>query len=224
MITLYGMPHTRSFRALWALEEIDAKYQYQVVNLGLGEGKTPQFLALNPSGKLPVLTDGDLVLTEPAAICTYLADSAPDKKLSPEVGTGDRRKGRRTSPRADERARYSQWCFFVLTELEQPLWTMGKHKFVLPKEYRVREVQKTAGFEFMRAIRILEEGLKGREFLVGDHFTMADLLAVHTLSWASGFKIDHGSDLLDSYRERITLRDAWQRAQAIDDAKKKEMA
>ena len=207
MITLYGMPHTRSFRALWALEEIGAEYQYRVVNLGKGEGSSAEFLELNPSGKLPVLTDTDLVLTESAAICTYLADSHPDKNLIPGVGTLDR-------------ARYNQWCYFVLTELEQPLWTMGKHKFALPKEYRVREVQKTAGFEFMRAIRILEEGLKSRDFLVGEHFTMADLLAVHTLSWAQAFKIEHGSLLLDGYRDRIKQRAAWQRAQAIDDENK----
>ncbi len=211
MITLYGMPHTRSFRALWALEEVGAEYQYRVVNLGKGEGSSAELLALNPSGKLPVLTDADLVLTESAAICTYLADCHPDKNLTPGYGTFDR-------------ARHNQWCYFVLTELEQPLWTMGKHKFVLPKEYRVREVQKTAGFEFMRAIRILEEGLKGRSFLVGEHFTMADLLAVHTLIWAQAFKIDHGSLLLDGYRDRIKQREAWQRAQAIDDEKKGEMA
>ncbi len=210
MITLYGMPHTRSFRALWALEEVGAEYQYRVVNLGKGEGSSTELLALNPSGKLPVLTDADLILTESAAISTYLADCHPDKNLTPGYGTLNR-------------ARYNQWCYFVLTELEQPLWTMGKHKFALPKEYRVREVQKTAGFEFMRAIRILEEGLKERSFLVGENFTMADLLAVHTLSWAQAFKIDHGSLLLDGYRDRIKQREAWQRAQAIDAEKKGEM-
>jgi len=210
MITLYGMPNTRSFRVLWILEEIGVDYEYKVVNLGKGEGGTPEFLALNPSGKLPVLTEGDLVLTESAAICTYLADCHPKKNLIPQAGTVDR-------------ALCNQWCYFVLSELEQPLWTMGKHKFALPKEYRVRTVQKTAGFEFMRAIRILEAGLKDRRFLVGNHFTVADLLAVHTLNWAQVFKIDHGSLLLDSYRDRIKQCDSWLRAQAIEDVKKGEM-
>ncbi len=210
MITLYGMPNTRSFRALWALEEVGAEYQYQLVNLGKGEGKTSEFLSLNPSGKVPVLTENGLTLTESAAICTYLADCYPEKKLTPSVGAVDR-------------ARYNQWCYFVLSELEQPLWTMGKHKFALPKEYRVRSVQKTAGFEFMRASRILEEGLKGNSYLVGEHFTMADLLAVHTLNWAHVFKIDHGSSLLDEYRDRVKARDAWQRAKLIDEKKKEEL-
>ncbi len=211
MITLYGMPHTRSFRALWALEEVGVEYLYRLVNLGKGEGKTTEFLALNQSGKLPVLTDGDLILTESAAICTYLADCHPQKHLIPAVGT-------------HERARYNQWCYFVLTELEQPLWTMDKHKFALPKEYRVPEVQKTAGFELMCAIRALEQGLKRRKFLIGEHFTMADLLTVHSLNWAHVFKIDHGCAQLDDYRDRINQRAARQRAQAIDEEKKGEMA
>jgi len=211
MIRLYGMPNTRSFRVLWALEELGVEYEYQLVNLGKGEGKTPEFLALNPSGKLPVLKNGGLVLTESAAICSYLADAQPDKNLIPFVGTA-------------ERALYNQWCFFVLSELEQPLWTMGKHKFALPKEYRVREVTKTAGFEYMRALRVLETGLKGREFIVGDHFTMADLLVVHTLNWAQVMKIEHGSELLTLYLDRIRQRPAWTRALAIDTAKKAEMS
>jgi len=211
MITLYGMPHTRSFRVLWALEEIGVAYRYRVVDLAKGEGRSPDFLALNPSGKLPVLTDDDLVLSESAAICSHLADGHPDKSLIPDVGTLDR-------------ARFNQWCCFVLSELEQPLWTMGKHKFALPKEYRIPEMQKTAAYEFTRAVRILEAGLKGRSFLVGGHFTMADLLATHTLSWAEAFKVDHGSALLDNYRERMKQRAAWQRARAIDDEKKGEMA
>jgi glutathione S-transferase len=211
MIRLYGMPHTRSFRVLWALEEIGVEYEYQLVNLGKSEGKTPEFLALNPSGKLPAIKDGELVLTESAAICSYLADAYPDKNLIPVVGTA-------------ERALYNQWCFFVLSELEQPLWTMGKHKFALPKEYRVPEVLKTAGFEYVRALSVLETGLKGREFIVGDHFTMADLLMGHTLNWAQAFKIDHGSELLDRYLDRIRHRPAWTRALAIDNAKKAEMS
>lgn len=211
MIKLYGMPHTRSFRALWALEEIGVAYQYQLVNLGRGEGTSAQFLALNPSGKLPVLTDGTLVLTESAAICTYLADCHPHKNLIPNVGT-------------HERARYNQWCCFVLSELEQPLWTMAKHKFALPKEYRVPAVQKTAGFEFRRALSALEEGLQGRSFLVGDHFTMADLLAVHTLHWARAAGVEYVSERLGGYLDRVEQRKAWQQAGRIDAQKKAEMA
>lgn len=203
MKTLYGMPRTRSFRVLWALEEVGAEYHYQMVDLGKGDGQTQEFLALNPGGKLPVLVDGDLVLTESAAICTYLAECFPHMELIPEAGTADR-------------ARYNQWCLFVLAELEQPLWTMGKHKFALPKKYRVREVIETAAYEFTRAAQVFDAGLAGREFLVGFSFSMADLLAAHTLHWAKVFKVEHGIPRLDDYLEQIQQRVAWQRAVAID--------
>ncbi len=206
MKTLYGMPHTRSFRALWALEEIGVDYRYQLVDLGKGGGQTPEFQALNPAGKLPVLVDGDLVLSESAAICTYLAECYPHKDFIPEPGTADR-------------ARYNQWCFFVLAELEQPLWTMAKHKFALPKKYRVREVLETAAFEFTRAAQVLDAGLAERYFLVGTSFSMADLLVAHTLNWARTFKVKHGIARLDDYLERMTQRQAWQRALAIETEK-----
>ena len=203
---LYGMPNTRSFRVLWALEETGLEYDYRVVRLGKGEGQREEFLALNPAGKLPVLMDGELVLTESAAICSYLADCAPERGLIPGSGTADR-------------ARYNQWCFFVLSELEQPLWTMSKHKFALPKEYRVRDMLPTAEFEFRRAARVLDQGLGEREYLVGQRFSMADLLAAHTLVWARAYKVEHECPRLESYLNRILQREAWRKANLIDQEK-----
>lgn len=210
MKKLYGMPNTRSFRALWALEEVGASYTYELIHLGKGEGQSSAFQQLNPAGKLPVLQDGGLVLTESAAICTYLADCYPHKELAPEAGSADR-------------ACYNQWCFFVLSELEQPLWTMGKHKFALPKEHRVRDILPTAAFEFERAAKLLARGLDGRIFLVGERFTMADLLATHTLMWARAFKVEHGISALDSYLERNCRREAFVRATVVEAGKQGEM-
>ena len=206
----YGMPRTRSFRVLWMLEEIGAQYEYRLVNLGKGGGQTPEFLQLNPAGKLPAMVDGDLVLTESAAICIHLAESAPGRKLIPAAGTADR-------------AHCNQWCFFVLAELEQPLWTIAKHKFALPKDYRVREVLETATFEFARAVRLLDIGLKERDYLVDGNFCVADLLAAHTLTWAKAFKMDLGSDNLDAYLARNCRREAWLRAERIERQKEGEM-
>ena len=199
MIKLYGMPKTRSTRITWALEEVGAEYQYISVNLVKGEGQSPEFLALNPAGKVPVLVDAELVLTESAAICTYLGDRFPETGLVPRPGTA-------------ERAQYDQWCFFVLTELEQPLWTIGKHKFALPEERRVPEIKETAIWEFSRAASILAKGLAGKEYLVGGRFTMADLLAAHTLTWARTARILHGIDALDDYRKQQLSRDAFGKA------------
>ncbi|PLX88481.1 MAG: glutathione S-transferase family protein [Desulfuromonas sp.] len=203
MIKLYGMPKTRSMRVVWALEEIGAEYRFIPVDLVTGEGRTPGFLALNPGGKVPVLVDGDLVLTESAAICTYLGDRFPESGLVPRCGTV-------------ERGLYDQWCYFVMTELEQPLWTIGKHKFALPKEKRVPEIKDTAIWEFQRAAALLASGLGEKPYLLGDNFTMADLLAAHTLAWARSARISHNIDLLDDYRQRMMAREAFQRTLAVE--------
>lgn len=209
MKTLYGMPNSRSFRVLWTLEEAGVDYTYRLVDLGKGAGQDPDFLRLNPAGKLPVFTDGELVLRESAAICSYIAAGAPAAGLIPrEIW---------------QRALYDQWCFFVLTELEQPLWTMAKHKFALPKAYRVPAVLPTAAFEFQRAVDLLALALAKGDFLVGDSFTVADLLATHSLNWARAFKIELGSERLEAVRLKHSSRPAFLRAQAIEEQRKGEM-
>jgi len=81
MIKLYGFPQTRSVRAAWALEEAGADYEYELVNLRAGEHKQATFLAINPFGKIPSLVDEGLVVTESAAICTYIAEKFPAAKV-----------------------------------------------------------------------------------------------------------------------------------------------
>lgn len=199
MYDVYGMPRSRTTRVVWALEEIGADYRYHLVDLTKGEGQRPDFLSLNPFGKVPVLVDGGLVLRESAAICAYLGDKHPESELVPRPGTV-------------ERARYDQWSYFVLTELEQPLWTAAKHRFVYPREKRVPAVLELVPWEFGRAAAVLAKGLEGCDYLVGDSFTMADILAAHTLSWARAYKILHGNALLDDYEQRICGRAALARA------------
>ncbi len=103
---LYGLGPTRSIRALWGLLELGVDFEFIPVNLRAGENRHPDFLRLNPAGKLPVLVDGDFVLTESAAIVLYLAEKYPAKGLLP----------------ADlkVRAQVYRWVMFAVTELEQP--------------------------------------------------------------------------------------------------------
>jgi glutathione S-transferase len=173
---LYGFSRSRALRAVWAAEEAGVDYTFVPVDAAQGGLSDPAFLALNPAGKVPVLVDGDLVLTESAAIATWLADQAPTRALVPPHGTA-------------QRARYLQWCFFVVTELEQALWVINKHKFVLPKALRV-DVRPAALHEWARYAKVLEAGLVGQPYLCGAQFTMADLLAAHTLIWAKSMKIE----------------------------------
>ncbi|HWO13666.1 MAG TPA: glutathione S-transferase N-terminal domain-containing protein, partial [Polyangiaceae bacterium] len=104
---LYQFPPTRSLRAIWALRELDIPCELVTVNLLAGENRDPEFLRLNPAGKLPVLVDGDVVLTESVAIVLYLAEKYPHKGLIPTD--------------LAERAQVYRWLLFTATELEQPL-------------------------------------------------------------------------------------------------------
>lgn len=201
MLQVYGCPKTRSNRVVWALEEVGAAYDYHKIDLFAGEGRKPAYLALNPGGKVPALVDGDLILTESAAICTYIGDRFPASGLTPLVG----------SP---ERAQYNQWCFFVMSELEQPLWTIAKHRFALPEKRRVPAVIETAQWEWGVAAQVLATGLREREFLVGGQFTAADILTARTLAWARTFDMPCGHAPLDAYADRLLARPALARALA----------
>ena len=201
MITLYGSSQSRSFRALWALEEAEISYEYTKIKLG-GQDKngsqTPHYKKINHQGKVPTLVDEQLIITESAAILNYIAVLAPDKNLIP----------------LDDiklRASYDEICFFILADLEQPLWTYGKHSFVLPKELRLPQIKKTTEYEFARSIDALQYYLNNKDYAINDRFTMADILVAHTLHWAerAQFTIP---DNLANYTDRMYQRPACQRA------------
>ena len=205
MIKVYGFPKTRSLRILWTLEEIGADYGLVKVDLFKGEAEEPAFLRLNPAGKVPVLVDDDLVLSESGAICTYLADKYPESGLAPE-------------PRTEQRAIYDQMCFFALTELEQPLWTMAKHRFVLPAQLRVPDVIDAANWEFARAVDALAMRIGEQEFVLGSRFTVADVLVGNVLSWARNSDMPIEADLVNTYADRVLGRPALARAREMEHA------
>jgi len=196
---LYGYRNGRTLRALWALEEVGAEYEYVEVDVIHGEGRKPSFLKINPGGKVPVLDDGGALITESAAICMHLAEKYPASRLLPPAGT-------------IERTECYKWISFVLTELDALLWTIAKHRFGLPKERRVPAVIDCAIWEFEAAIKILATGLGDRAYLVGASFTVADILAGHTLLWASSTRLEVGAESLVRYLNALKMRDAFARA------------
>lgn len=205
MIKVYGSPKTRSTRVTWTLEEIGLDYDFINVELLIGEAQQPDFLRLNPMAKVPVLVDADLVLSESGAICTYLADQHPASGLAPE-------------PRSKARARYDEMCLFALTELEQPLWTVAKHRFALPRELRVPEVFPAAEWELARAIAALAARLGEQDFLLGRQFTVADVLVGHVLAWARNAGGSIEAESVNAYADRVPARPALARAQEKEQA------
>ncbi|EDQ01185.1 glutathione S-transferase family protein [Shewanella benthica] len=198
MIKLYGVPRSRSLRVSWTLEELGLDWQYHYINFAKGDSRSPDFLAVNPCGKVPALVDDELVVTESAAIVLHLAEKYGDRKLLPQPGS-------------DASALHHQWVSFIITELEQPLWTIGKHKFALPEELRQESMLPVAKWEFDKAAAIAENWLPESDFLLGDEFSAADILLAHTLVWATRFEQTIPPKLA-AYRDRVSKRPAMVKA------------
>jgi glutathione S-transferase len=168
---LYGFPPTRSTRVLWTLRELDVEFEFVNVDPSKGEHRRPEFLAMNPAGKLPVLVDRNFVLTESIAIVLYLAEKYPEKGLLP---SGFR-----------ARAEVYRWLFFSATELEQPLWRIQRHTHGYPPEKRLAAEIPIACQDFLDMAAVMEKHMDGRQFLFGDSVTVADFVAAYTLDMAA---------------------------------------
>ncbi len=192
MMKLYGLGPTRSLRALWALRELDVEFEFVPVNLLAGEHMQPEFLRLNPAHKVPVLVDGDVVVTESAAIVLYLAEKYRDKGLLP----------------ADlaQRAQAYRWTMFAVTELEQPLWRIARHTFLYPEDKRSPADIELARGDFRDMAAVLEKHMIGRNFIVGDHISIADCVTVYAIDWAGENSLLDGFTNLHAYLERMYAR------------------
>jgi glutathione S-transferase len=191
---LYEFGPTRSIRARWALQELGVDFDAVTVNLRAGEHRDPRFLAINPAGKLPVLVDGDMVLTESVAIVLYLAEKYPHRGLIP----------------ADlwQRAQVYRWLLFTATELEQPLWRITRHTMLYPEHQRLPGDVPIARHEFKAMAAVLEGHLQRRSFVVGDRLTVADLVLAYTLDWANEIELLDGLPQLQGYMKRMYDRPA----------------
>jgi glutathione S-transferase len=189
---LYGFGPTRSLRALWGLRELGADFEFVPVKLPAGEHRRPEFLKLNPAGKLPVLVDGDNVVTESAAIVLYLAEKYPEKKLLPTD--------------LKQRSQVYRWIMFAMTELEQPLWRIAKHTFILPEDQRLPQDVALAKADFAAMARVLEAHMEGRQFIVGDRITAADCVTAYLMDWANENKLIDGFSNLRAYLDRMYAR------------------
>ena len=189
---LYEFAPTRSIRVRWTLQELGVDFEAITVNLAAGEHRRPEFLKVNPAGKLPVLVDGNLVLSESVAIVKYLAEKYPDRGLLP------------TS--LQERAEVDRWLLFTATELEQPLWRISRHSSIYPVNDRIPADIPLASREFKEMAAVAEQHFKDRRFVVGDHATVADFVLAYTLDWANEIGLLADCPSLRAYIERMYSR------------------
>jgi glutathione S-transferase len=195
-VRLYYMPRTRSSRALWMLEEIGAPYE--VVEITGAQLRSDAHLGRHPLGRVPALELEDgTVMFESAAICLQLADLHPDAGLT-------------APPGSSQRALVYQWVLFAMTELEGPLFRwLG--------ELREGATESSARQRFADAATALEAALHGHEWVLGERFTVADVLCASILSGAHSRELLAPWPGLQGYVERGEARPAYARAAAIFD-------
>ena len=177
-LTLFGVAASRAGRNIWALEELGLPYD-RVLTDFKGGNKQADYLAVNPNGRVPALKHDDLVLFESLAINLYLARTFGEGSLQPDTEA--------------DAARAVQWSFWVVTEVEKASLTAMFHAFKRPGY-----ADGAAGVEAQRqeidsALKVLDQSLAGRDYLVGDRFTIADLNVASVLTWAYMARMDFSS-------------------------------
>ena len=189
LMQLYEFAPTRSIRVRWMLQELDLKFESVIINLKAGDHRRPEFLMINPAHKLPVLVDGDLVLTESVAIVLYLAEKYPEKGFIP------------TDIR--DRAEVYRWLLFTVTELEQPLWRIARQTSLYSKELRIPADIALARQDFTDMAAVLEKHMQGRDFIATDRVTVADFVCAYTLDWANEVRLCDDFPQLHGYMEKM---------------------
>jgi glutathione S-transferase len=174
MIKLYGVPRSRAMRCLWMLEELGVPYELVSTSF-LGDNKKPEYLKLNPNGRIPTLVDGSTVLWESMAINLYLS-AKYGGALEPKT--------------LEDRARAVQWSFWVMTETEKPLIDVLFHRVILPEDQRQESVARHGEETLQAPLAVLAGALEGRQHLLGDAFSVADLNVASVFSWARMSKLE----------------------------------
>jgi glutathione S-transferase len=195
---LYWAPRTRSFRAVWMVEETGLPYERQRIDIHAGEQSTPEYRAVNPMMKVPALVDGDVRVAESAAICTYLAERAPDKHLAPPIGD---------SKRGD----FLRLMFFAAGCIEAAY---------VQKFTGLQMPSVSAGWgDFDRVVNVLDGSLANGPWLLGDQFSAADVMIGGDLHFGVDvFKIVEPRPRFRAFLDRCAARPAYQRASEIEAA------
>ena len=198
-LTLFTNPQSRGRIARWMLEEIAAPYETVVLDYGTTM-KAPEYLAINPMGKVPAILHGDTVVTEAAAICAYLADAFPKAGLAP--GLDSRLRGP-----------YYRWLFFAAGPVEAAVSNKALGFSVPPGRERMMGYGTYA--EVMDA---LEGAVSQGDYLLGDRFSAADVYLGSHLGFGMQFGAIERRPAFEAYWARVSTRPAAVRARQIDDA------
>lgn len=196
-LVFYTNPMSRGRIVRWMLEEVGAEYETVVLEYGTTM-KAPDYLAINPMGKVPAITHGDTVVTEVAAICAYLADAFPDAGLAPPPA---------------ERGAYYRWLFFAAGPLESAAVNRALGLEIPPDKAAM------SGYgQFANVMDTLEQALPRRGYVAGERFSAADIYLGAHIAWGLQFESIEARPGFAEYAQRATDREAYRRATELDDA------
>jgi glutathione S-transferase len=201
-ISLYYHPYSRAAGSIWALEEAGVAYDLNVVDLRSGQQKTPDFVQKNPMGKLPTLLDGDLVVTEAAAIALYLADRYAPGRLAPALD----------DPR---RGTYLRWSLFSPSVVEPAVYTKAAG-------WNANEFSVGWG-NYQAVLDAMHRALADKRFILGDTFSMADVIFGGTLRFMVSTQQIEATPAFAAYIERLNQRPALQRTDERNTAMRQQL-
>jgi glutathione S-transferase len=197
MIKLYHAQRTRSIRILWLLEELRIPYELATVAF---IPPRYSFEQNTPAGKFPVIEDGVLMMFESGAILEYLIETYGNGRLAPAIGTPDR-------------GRYLQWVHFAEATALPPIGDVTRHTLLLPEADRIAQVAEDGRVRGINALNVLERALAGKQYLVGNEFSGADIMMGYFLMAARMLRvIGTGHPHVGAYWERLAARSALQKA------------
>ena len=196
-LTLYTNPMSRGQIARWMLEEVGAPYDTVILDYA-ADMKAPDYLAINPMGKVPAIVHNGAIVTECAAICAYLADAFPAANLAPPLA---------------ERASYYRWLFFAAGPVESAI-TNASLGFTLPEGR-----ERMAGYGTLDdTLNALEQTVSGPAWICGDQFTAADVYVGAQIDWGLAFGTIPARPAFAAYADRLRARPAYLRQKEIDNA------
>jgi glutathione S-transferase len=174
MLKIYGTSMSRAARPLWAAEELGLKFEH--IPVAVGDTRKPEYLKVNPNGHIPTVDDNGTIIWESMATTLYLSEKYGKAPFWPS--------------KVEDRAHAYQWSFWGITETEAHMLTIARNRMLLPQDQRDEKAAAAAAQSLKVPLQVLEGHLKGREYLLGSDFTIADLNVASVLVLATFVQLD----------------------------------
>ncbi len=200
MIKLFHSSRTRSVRVLWLLEELGLPYELKTMSFTQEALKSPEYLKVNPAGKIPAIQDGDLTMYESGAIVEYIVEKYGQGKLAPAPGSPDR-------------GLYLQWLHFAEATALPPVGDIARHMMFLPEADRIPAVVADARVRVAGILAAMEKELAGKQYLLGASFSAADVMMGYSFTLMKWFGlVTDAYPNVTAYLGRLEQRPAYQKA------------